>query len=622
MIQQLKEKFQETKKRNEQIQVLTVLPKSWSVKKIQQEFGVSEYLARQSKKLVEERGILSLPDPLRGPSLPPETVDTVCMFYESDDISRVMPGKKDFVSVKKDGKCQHLQKRLVLRNLKEVHREFKERFPDYKVGFSKFAELRPKHCVLAGASGTHSVCVCTIHQNVKLMSFEMQIPELPTYHHCLAKIMCNPPHARCYLGECDVCPGTEVLKEELLTHFDKTDVEQIIYKQWVSTDRSTLETYYSPVQEFVDTFCEKVELLRPHSFIATEQASFYAAHKATLKTGEFLVTADFSENYSFVLQDAAQGFHWNNSQATLHPFVTYYLDSGEVCHLSYVVISECMHHDTVAVHLFQKSFITFLKDLLPARLHPKNIIYFSDGAASQYKNRKNFLNLYHHKDDFGVKAEWHFSATSHGKGACDGLGGTVKRLAARASLQRPYNDQLMTPRQLFDWACANVPAVYFGYCSNEDYAKERSSLERRFQLSRTIPGTRKLHSFVPISSSTVEVRYYSASDASRKERVTLAKNDIPPESIAGFVTCLYEGNWWLACVLEVCSDTKKVKLTFLHPQGPSNSFKYPEPRNIHNIPMDDILTLVDPRTRSGRVYSLTKKEMTFATERLRSVSSQ
>ena len=64
-------------------------------------------------------------------------------------------------------------------------------------------------------------------------------------------------------------------------------------------------------------------------------------------------------------------------------------------------------------------------------------------------------------------------------------------------------------------------------------------------------------------------------------------------------------------MLEVCSDTKKVKLTFLHPQGPSNSFKYPEPRNIHNIPMDDILTLVDPRTRSGRVYSLTKKRNDF-----------
>ena len=58
-----------------------------------------------------------------------------------------MPGKKDFVSVKKDGERQHVQKQLILSNLREVHREFKERFPDYKVGFSKFAELRPKQYV-------------------------------------------------------------------------------------------------------------------------------------------------------------------------------------------------------------------------------------------------------------------------------------------------------------------------------------------------------------------------------------------------------------------------------------------------------------------------------------------
>ena len=90
--------------------MLTVLPKSWSVKKAQQEFGVAEYLAWQSKKLVEERGILSLPGPPCGPSLPPETVVVVCSFYESDTISRVMPGKKDFVSMKKEGKCQNIQK--------------------------------------------------------------------------------------------------------------------------------------------------------------------------------------------------------------------------------------------------------------------------------------------------------------------------------------------------------------------------------------------------------------------------------------------------------------------------------------------------------------------------------
>ena len=46
---------------------------------------------------------------------------------------------------------------------------FKDKYPKEAIGFSKFAELRPKHCVLAGVSGNHSVCICTYHQNVKLM---------------------------------------------------------------------------------------------------------------------------------------------------------------------------------------------------------------------------------------------------------------------------------------------------------------------------------------------------------------------------------------------------------------------------------------------------------------------
>ena len=83
--------------------------------------------------------------------------------------------------------------------------------------------------------------------------------------------------------------------------------------------------------------------------------------EAELLPRKFLLIADFSENYSFVLQDAAQSFHWNNSQATIHPFVAYYRDSGELCHLSYVVMSECNHQDTIiiAVHLYQKRLIEY-----------------------------------------------------------------------------------------------------------------------------------------------------------------------------------------------------------------------------------------------------------------------
>ena len=521
MIAQLKDKFESTTKRSEKVLVLTVLPKRWTIRKIQEEFGASNYMVHKAKELVREKGILSTPNPKPGNTLTAETIDLVIKFYEYDEVSRMMPGCKDFVSVRKAEGRVHVQKRLVLSNLKETYQLFKEKYPDTRIGFSKLADVRPTHCVLAGASGTHSVCVCTIHQNVKLMLVGGKIASLTandnipltTYDHCLAQMICNPPQPKCYLDTCTSCPGISHLSKCLQSLMDDNLVDNVVYKQWVTVDRCTMETFSKSADEFVDTLCEKLKVLLPHSFIAKQQSAFQAKLKSELLPGELLITADFSENYSFILQDAAQGFHWNNSQTTIHPFVIYYKGSDELKHISFVVISDSLHHDTVAVHLFQKSLIKFLKEKFGTL--PRKIYYFSDGAASQYKNRKNFINLCFHEADFGVPAEWHFSATSHGKGACDGVGGTVKRQAARASLQRPYEEQIMITRQLFEWAVENIPTVAFNYCSSEDYKSEEQLLEERFQQSRTIPGTRKLHSFVPLTKATISTKVYSLSAASK-----------------------------------------------------------------------------------------------------------
>ena len=85
--------------------------------------------------------------------------------------------------------------------------------------------------------------------------------------------------------------------------------------------------------------------------------------------------------------------------------------------------------------------------------------YFSDGSRAQYKNCKNFTNLLMHKKDFGMKAEWHFLATSHGKNACDGVWGTIKRLAACASFQRAIYNQLLNPHQLYNFAKSEIPSI-------------------------------------------------------------------------------------------------------------------------------------------------------------------
>ena len=553
IVAQLKEKFC-TSNRSEKTQILTVLPQSWSIRKIETEFGASNFMVRKAKALVAQSGILTTPNPKPGRSLTQITQQLVVNFYESDENSRLMPGKKDCVSVQTPQGRVTMQKRLVLVNLRELYCSYKDKHPEAKVGFSKFAELRPPYCILAGASGTHSVCVCTYHQNVKLMFESASLGSLETsdglcvqsYQNCLSQIICNPPMPSCYFGECKQCPGHCFIQMFLQKLLDDNMIDSITFKQWISVDRSTLETFTKTADDFVEYFCDKLLALIPHSFIATQQLSYFNECKSNLKNGEVVVQADFSENYAFIVQDAAQGFHWNNSQATVHPFVVYYTHSQEEHHISFVVISDCLHHDTLAVYLFQKKLILFLKQALPFTL--KKMYYFSDGAASQYKNKKNFTNLSHHEIDFGIKAEWHFSATSHGKGACDGLGGTVKRLAARASLQRPYQEQIMTSLQLYNWACSSLKSINFSYCSCAEYFEVEDQLKTRFNNSRTVPGTRQYHSYIPKSLEMVEVRRYSLATTFKTEKVCKQDGELELDTIRGYVTYVQQ-----QLVASICS---------------------------------------------------------------------
>ena len=55
-----------------------------------------------------------------------------------------------------------------------------------------------------------------------------------------------------------------MLKDRLTKVFDDNLIDHITYKQWIAVDRSTLETISKPSDEFVETICEKVEILLSH----------------------------------------------------------------------------------------------------------------------------------------------------------------------------------------------------------------------------------------------------------------------------------------------------------------------------------------------------------------------
>lgn len=334
---------------------------------------------------------------------------------------------------------------------------------------------------------------------------------LSTYKDCIALSLCENPDSQCYLLNCSKCPGTNALKDKLqqLLAENGNEDDEIKFNQWVSTDRCDLETFVKSTEDFLLYFIEKMKKLIPHYFVASQQSNFAKSIKQSLKPEkEFLVFMDFSENYSFVFQNAAQGVHWTTKQATVHPFVIYYADTdNQIQHLSYIIISECLSHDSVAVKLFIDKLIDHLKRKFPNGI--EKIYYMTDGAASQYKNRKNFINVSKHKGDYeGIECEWHFHATSHGKGPCDGIGGTLKRKAARASLTDEFSNSISNPVELYNWAVKNFD-MEFAYTTNQEYEEKDRQLESRFKLVKTIKGTQSFHAVIPAPDSKLIVKQFS-----------------------------------------------------------------------------------------------------------------
>ena len=107
---------------------------------------------------------------------------------------------------------------------------FKERNQGgVKIGFSKFCTLLPKWCVIAGSSGTHSVCVCTTHQDA--LNWEV------TYKDLINKVVCDPSNRECMMHRCTNCPGINALHKFLEEELSDIDPDfQFLYSQWQNTD--------------------------------------------------------------------------------------------------------------------------------------------------------------------------------------------------------------------------------------------------------------------------------------------------------------------------------------------------------------------------------------------------
>nr|XP_047146075.1 uncharacterized protein LOC124818971 [Hydra vulgaris] len=272
LILSMQEKLK-TANRIEKIQILTLVPDSWSLRKAAEVFNISKSTITKARKLKFEKGILTLPEKTNIVRIESDIINKVESFYCNDQFSRQLPGIKDFVSVSKN---KHVSKRLLLCNLKELFIEFKLEHPQSKIGFSKFAQLKPKWCIYADRKGTHAVCICAKHQNLKLMLSAVKLEE--NYHELIEKIVCSRKSRECMVHRCNQCPGIQNIINYMTANLlqnegsfeenDKVDEDETIeYKQWSTTDRAELLSNTCTISEFIESLSGKLDSITSHSIL-------------------------------------------------------------------------------------------------------------------------------------------------------------------------------------------------------------------------------------------------------------------------------------------------------------------------------------------------------------------
>ncbi len=621
----IKKQIENAKTVQEKISLTMLAPESWTKAQIKDTFGVSERIIKYAREYLKQQKISAEPRQKKGKTLEEDTVQKVKALYEDDEVSRICPGIQDYVSVKINGTRVQKQKRLLLANLKEVYAMFKHRYPDSKIGFSTFCALRPGWVVTTSASGMHNVCVCQIHQNLKLMVDALPRPlNKMDYTELFDLIVCNKDDRACMIHRCEKCPGQEAVRKfiaEKLESYGMDDDDIIQYKQWTHTDRTELITVSQEVRSYVDVLVQKVDTVSTHHFIAKQQAAYLKRMKQQLKENEMIVLLDFAQNYSFIVQDAIQGHHWNNSMATVHPYALYYLNNGKLENQSSCIISDCLDHNVYTVYRFNKELIEYIK-----RQHPavNRILYWSDGAASQYKNFKNMCNLGHHLSDYNIDAEWHFFATSHGKSPCDGIGGTVKRLAAAYSLKATSSDHILTPQDLFRWASDNISGIHFVFVSKDSVEESKPDQDARFEHAKTIPGTRSHHVFVPTVDGNLKLGRISqdieTDMCTMVSNIGSSVNQLQPvvPSPGQYVAAVYDRKWYVGNAVEISTENRDVRIDFMVKSGPVSkpSFRWPAKGKRDDkcwVPFENVLIIINVPTvasSSGRLYHIDADDLT------------
>ena len=128
-------------------------------------------------------------------------------------------------------------------------------------------------------------------------------------------------------------------------------------------------------------------------------------------------------------------------------------------------------------------------------------------------------------------------------------------------------------------------------------------LEDCFAKSKTMPGTRSSHHFVPISCKKIAHKLASEDREFLQfefDKSLTKEVDIKNIKCFSHVSCIYDTFWEVSILTEVNVHKSDMKIEFLHPHGPRKTFSRPSVADKCFVPASNILCVITvPTTITG-----------------------
>ena len=425
-------------------------------------------------------------------------------FYFQTDISYTCPGKNDYVIIRQsDGSKVKAIKYILVLTLSEAHSEFLKSEPDHPVSLDIFAKLRPPNVLLRHAL-PKNVCVCIYHANINFLiaSLHKQFHLFPANHReLILQTTCSAENVKngdCQTGACPQCAqlATEQKLFELLGASEH--LAKDLHANYLCWEKEAdhegkerlrkVEKRHVTLYDMILQLHKELKPFKLHVLVKQHQeVEFNRLRTCNLDT-DLLLQFDFSENAEIQEQDEVQTAHWWHLQVSL--FTACAWVQGETS--SFVVVTDYMHHDK---YMSMIATIKILRELILKYPTVNTLHLFSDGAAQHFKQRFFFNGVTMLPVVLGMeqlKITYDFSATSHGKGAVDGIGGSAKRgvmakVWSRQAIVKTAEDFASTGAA----ACPGIRFIHVSKAEVEDYMADLDDLA--FSGARHLPGIRNVH---------------------------------------------------------------------------------------------------------------------------------